>query len=199
MWIMERLALWRFLPEPTLAATERTAMTRFPLLLAALLTAACGGGGEESANQAAPGAGGGGSSPARPIAASDSLTGLYELKSGGLPSQLCIIQRGGGTARFGLNIWGANMHACSGAGTVERKGSKLTLVMAGDRSCTVDATIEGNAIRLSGKMPEGCAYYCGKNVAMTGISLARSGNTEADALKARDVVDEPLCDGPDKG
>jgi len=175
-------------------------MKKFPLLFAALLVTACGGGGEDSANQtAAARAASGGSSPARPIAASDSLTGLYELKSGGLPSQLCVIQRGGGAARFGLNIWGANMHACSGAGTVERKGSKLTLVMAGDRSCTVDATIEGDAIRLSGKMPEGCAYYCGKNVAMTGISLARSGNTEADALKARDVVDEPLCDASTKG
>jgi hypothetical protein len=183
------------------AATERIVMKKFPLLVAALLVTACGGGGEDKGNQASPSAqgSGGGADPAKPIGASDSLTGLYELKSGGLPSQLCIIQRGGGAARFGLNIWGANMHACSGAGTVERKGSKLTLVMAGDRSCTVDAAIEGNAIRLAGKVPEGCAYYCGKNVAMTGISLARSGNTEADALKARDVVDEPLCDAPAKG
>jgi hypothetical protein len=34
---------------------------------------------------------------------------------------------------------------------------------------------------------------------MTGVSLARTGTTEADALKARDVVDEPLCDAPKLG
>jgi hypothetical protein len=34
---------------------------------------------------------------------------------------------------------------------------------------------------------------------MTGVSLARTGTTETDALKARDVVDEPLCDSSKAG
>jgi hypothetical protein len=178
-------------------------MRILPLLLAAsaLLAAACGGGGEGNQSAAAGGGtgGSGGKAASAPIAATDALTGLYELKSGGLPSQLCIVDRGGGAARFGLNVWGPNMHACSGAGTVARQGNGLTLTMAGDRSCTLDATIEGNAIRIGAKVPEGCAYYCGKNVELAGVSLARTGNTEADALKARDVVDEPLCEAPAKG
>jgi hypothetical protein len=172
-----------------------------PLLLAAtILLAACGSGGDGEGNKAAPAkSAGGGGQATGPIGAGDSLTGLYETKEGGLSSQLCIVERGAGAARFGLNIWGGNMHSCSGAGTAAREGQKLTLTMDGDRTCAVAATIQGNAIRLPDSVPEGCSYYCGARAKMTGVSLARTGNTEADALKARDVVDEPLCDAPKPG
>jgi hypothetical protein len=201
MWIMERLGSWGFLPEPALAATGRTMMRMKPLLLAAtFLLSACGGGGEGDGNKASSAkAASSGSSPTGPIGAGDSLTGLYEAKSGGLSSQLCIVQRGGGEARFGMNLWGGNMHSCSGAGTAVRAGQQLTLTMAGDRACTITARIDGNAIRLPDSVPEGCSYYCGKNAKMTGVSLARTGTTETDALKARDVVDEPLCDAAKAG
>jgi hypothetical protein len=198
MWIMERLGFWRFLCEPTLAGTEGPMMKTLPLLLIATLSlCACGGDDEgNSAGNLAGGAKGGAAAqsvkPGTPIAAGDSLTGLYEKKEGGLSSQLCIVERGQGAARFGLNIWGGNMHACSGSGT--REGGKLTLAMEGDRACTVTATIEGDAIRLPSDIPEACNYYCGEQAKMAGVSLARTGNSQADALKARDVVDEPLCD-----
>jgi hypothetical protein len=197
---MERLALWGFLPEPVRAATGRCMMRMKPLLLAApFLLAACGGGGEGEGNNASSAkATKRGTAATGPIGAGDSLTGLYEAKSGGLSSQLCIVQRGG-DARFGMNLWGGNMHSCSGAGTAVRAGQQLTLTMAGDRACIINARIEGNAIRLPDRVPEGCSYYCGKEARMTGVSLARTGTTEADAMKARDVVDEPLCDGPGAG
>jgi hypothetical protein len=178
-----------------------------PLFAALALLTACGGGEGNSQGEASNGggvqgagkAGGSGNggraaSGAGAIPASGPLTGLYESKSGGLSSQLCIVDRGEGAARFGLNIWGGNMHSCSGAGTVARKGGGLTLTMAGDRSCVIEARIDGDAIRLPAKVPEGCTYYCGARAQLTGISLTRTGKTEADALKARDVVDEPLCD-----
>jgi hypothetical protein len=177
-----------------------------PLFATFALLAACGGGGGgEDGNTSAPaaggktGKGGGKAAASAPIAASGPLTGLYEAKSGGLSSQLCIVDRGEGAARFGLNIWGGNMHSCSGAGTAARKGGGLTLTMAGDRSCVIEARIEGNAIKLPDRVPEGCSYYCGARATMTGVSLARTGSSEADALKARDVVDEPLCDTPRAG
>ena len=173
-----------------------------PLLFAAtLLLAACGGGGGGEGNEAGASSSGS-SSTAAPgtvataaIRAGESLTGLYEKKEGGLSSQLCLVERGsGGAARFGLNLWGGNMHSCSGAGTAVRKGQQLTLTMEGDRTCSIEARIDGNSIRLPDKVPEGCSYYCGAQARMTGVSLARTGTTEADALKARDVVDEPLCE-----
>ncbi len=177
-------------------------MTKTPLLLAVtMLFAACGGGAEGEGNKAGSagsvtGSGSGsGAAASGPIRAGDSLTGLYEKKEGGLSSQLCIVERGS-AARFGLNLWGANMHSCSGAGTAVREGDRLTLTMAGDRACAIVARIEGNAIRLPDSVPEGCSYYCGARARMTGLSLARTGTSEADALKARDVVDEPLCDAP---
>ena len=177
-----------------------------PLFAAVLLLTACGGeGGEDGNTSSAPASGGkaGNGTAARaaaaPIAASGSLTGLYESKSGGLSSQLCVVDRGEGAARFGLNIWGGNMHSCSGAGTVARKGSGLTLTMAGDRSCVIEARIEGNAVKLPEKVPEGCSYYCGARAQMTGVTLTRTGSSEADALKARDMVDEALCDAPARG
>ena len=181
-------------------------MRTMPLLLAAtLLLAACGSGdggeGNRSGSSASSGSTSEGgaaalSAPTAPIAAGDSLTGLYEKKEGGLSSQLCIVERPGTAARFGLNLWGANMHSCSGAGTAVRDGDRLTLTMEGDRTCAVAARIEGNTIRLPDSLPEGCSYYCGARARMAGVSLARVGTTQADALKARDVVDEPLCDAP---
>ena len=167
-----------------------------PLLLAAtFLLTACGSGGQGEGNGAAQSKRVSGAATASgPIRAGDSLTGLYEKKEGGLSSQLCIVQSGGGSARFGMNLWGGNMHSCSGAGSAVRAGQQLTLTMEGDRTCTVTARIEGNAIRLPDKVPEGCSYYCGAQARMTGIALARTGTSEVDALKARDVVDEPLCD-----
>jgi hypothetical protein len=198
---MERLASSRFLPERKLAATGKTMTRMKPLLLAAtFLLTACGSGGDGEGNKAAtPKSAAGGGKASGPIGARDSLTGLYESKEGGLSSQLCIVERGAGAARFGLNIWGGNMHSCSGAGTAVREGQKLTLTMGGDRTCAIPAAIQGNAVRLPETVPEGCSYYCGARAKMTGVSLARTGNTEADALKARDVVDEPLCDAPKLG
>lgn len=130
-----------------------------PLLLAAtFLLAACGSGGEGEGNNASSAKAASGGSPTGPIGAGDSLTGLYEAKAGGLSSQLCIVEGGGGEARFGMNLWGGNLHSCSGAGTAVRSGQQLTLTMAGDRACTITARIEGNAIRLPDTVPEGCSY-----------------------------------------
>jgi hypothetical protein len=177
-------------------------MKTIPLLLAAAcLLPACDG---DDGNMSAGNLSGGGTAqasakPTAPIAAGESLTGLYEKKEGGLSSQLCIVEKGQGSGRFGLNIWGGNMHACSGSGTVTRNGNQLTLAMEGDRSCTLTAAIEGNSIRLPTQIPEACNYYCGKQASLAGVSLARTGSSQADALKARDVVDEPLCDTPRPG
>lgn len=174
-------------------------MKSTPLLIAAFgLLTACGSGGGEG-NEATPsgsveGKGANTAAPSAPIEPGDSLTGLYEAQSGGLSSQLCIVERQQGDTRFGLNIWGASMHACAGAGTVARNGNALTLTMEGDRSCSLTARIEGNAIRLPDQVPAACDYYCGKQARMAGVSLARTGSREADALKARDVVDEALCE-----
>jgi hypothetical protein len=201
MWIKERLGFWTFLSEPALAATRGPMMKTIPLLLAAaacLLSACDGDDGNEAGGNlsGAPVTRTASAAPTGPIAAGESLTGLYEKKEGGLSSQLCIVEKEQGSGRFGLNIWGGNMHACSGSGTVTRNGNQLTLAMEGDRSCSLTAAIEGNSIRLPTEIPEACNYYCGKQANMARVSLARTGTSQADALKARDVVDEPLCDTP---
>ena len=171
------------------------------VLLVNIGVAGCGGSAPEGGNRAAPG---GNSAVAQGKSEGDApadddksgpapLTGLYEGGSGAQKDQLCIVDKGGGNAQFGLIVWGTNMHSCAGAGTVVRNGDRLTLKMAGDSACTIDATMEGGTIRLPASVPAGCSYYCGAEASMA-ATFARSGSTVADAKKAKDLAGDPLCD-----
>jgi hypothetical protein len=104
-----------------------------------------------------------------------------------------IEKKGDAGAQFGLLVWGEDLHSCSGAGQAVRTGERLTLKMAGDQSCVLEARIDGGKIILPASVPRGCAYYCGAGARLEGASFARTGSTEADALKARDLADDPLC------
>jgi hypothetical protein len=122
------------------------------------------------------------------------LTGLYE---GGQPDrrdQLCIIERGAGDARFGIIVWGSDTHSCSGAGEAVREGDRLRLRMAGDEACEVEARIERGTVTLAGTVPEGCGYYCGARARFEGAVLTRRGTSAQDAMKATDLVGDPLCE-----
>ncbi len=121
------------------------------------------------------------------------LVGLYEGGTGDRKNQMCVVEGKGGEARFGLVVWGANMHSCSGAGTLNREGGTLRLAMAGDSACTVEAVISGKTVRLPQETPQGCAYYCGARAKLGGAELTQVGTGEDDAMKAKDLVGDPLC------
>jgi hypothetical protein len=155
-------------------------------LVLALLVGGCSGerDGEGPANQASPASGG----------TLTRLTGLYEGGQARPPNQLCIVE-GQGEPRFGLVVWGANQHSCSGSGTVSRSGESLRFRMAGDETCSFEARIAGTTVTLPASVPDGCAYYCGARASLTGASFVQSGNSAEDAAKARDLVGDPLCTG----
>jgi len=164
---------------------------RYPIIITALLAlSSCGGGGTaEQANQAAP-------APALKAVQTAALTGLYEGGSGEARNQLCILDRAGSDSRFGLVVWGANLHSCSGTGSAARDGDTLRLSMAGDESCAIEARIDGNgAVTLPDSLPEGCAYYCGAQASLAGADFAKVGGTAQDAARATDLVGDPLCGG----
>lgn len=121
------------------------------------------------------------------------LVGLYE-GSGSPAHQMCVVKRASGHG-FGLVVWGGNNHSCSGSGAISRDGDRVKLVMAGDSPCTLTGAISAETIRLSEEQPAGCSYYCGARARLEGAELTQIGDTEADALKARDLVGEPLCSG----
>ena len=123
------------------------------------------------------------------------LTGLYEGDGRDPRHQMCVVQGQGSEQRFGLIVWGGNLHSCSGSGVVTREGSRLRLAMAGDSACTIDATISGKTIKLPEAVPDGCAYYCGQRASLRGAELTQSGATEQAAKRAKDLVGEPLCSG----
>lgn len=125
------------------------------------------------------------------------LAGLYEGGSGKLKHQMCVVD-GGGSQRFGLVVWGENMHSCAGSGTVARQGDVLKLAMAGDSACTLHATISGKMVKLPQQVPSGCSYYCGAQAKLGGTELTQVGTGKADAMKAMDLVGEPLC-APESG
>ncbi len=122
------------------------------------------------------------------------LTGLYEGGSSEPRHQMCIVAEGG-SERFGLVVWGENLHSCSGSGTAARSGDTLRLTMAGDSACTIEAKISGNSVKLPEGTPAGCAYYCGARASLKGAELRQVGTGEADAMKAKDIVGDPLCGG----
>lgn len=165
------------------------------LLLTLLFLPGCSD--EESANRQAPANGAAPAEPAPRSAAGAApalatLVGLYEGGDSARPHRMCVVEAAGET-RFGLVVWGANDHSCSGAGTVAREGGTLRLAMTGDSACTIPATISGRTVTLPSRLPAGCSYYCGARASMTGVSLTQTGTTRADAGKAQDLVGEPLC------
>jgi hypothetical protein len=174
-------------------------------LIALALVAGCGASDREPANRAAtageaPVAAEAGDRPeaegqSAAAAPAGPLTGLYEGGSGPQRSQLCIVDRNKGSAQFGLIVWGSNMHSCSGAGTAVRSGERLTLTMGGDSSCTIEATMKGGTVTLPSNLPAGCSYYCGARAQMSGASFARTGSSTADAMKAKDLAGDSLCEG----
>ena len=169
-------------------------MTRPALLLLFLLAAGCGTSAPSSGTEnKMEGGGVTGSAAPVPGASPTDLTGLYEGKSGETVNQLCMVAKGPDKARFGLVVWGSNLHSCSGAGSAVRSGERLTLTMAGDSSCAINATISNGIVTLPATLPTGCAYYCGARASMTGAAFTRTGGTAADAAKAKDLAGDPLC------
>jgi hypothetical protein len=167
-------------------------------LLILLLLAACGRDDPAAENRAAPESGGPAASGSRPSSSTPAkagtrLAGLYEGGSGAQKNQMCIVEKGR-EAQFGLLVWGGNLHSCSGAGRAVRNGERLTLTMTGDETCTVNATLRDGIVTLPATLPLGCAYYCGARASFAGASFTKSGSSEADIRKAKDIAGDPLCD-----
>jgi len=144
-------------------------------------------------NQMAPAAAQKQSVPAAEPSRIATLTGLYEGGSAAQPNRMCIVEGKGDSRRFGLVVWGGNLHSCSGSGTVTREGGKLRLAMAGDSACTMEATISGKTVKLPDAVPSGCSYYCGARATLGGAELTQKGTTKAAALEAKDLIGESLC------
>lgn len=173
------------------------------ILVAVTLLASCSSGGEQrqaSDNQSAaadqpPASKTGAASGQARLAG---LAGLYEGGKGDPKHQMCILDERGGKQSFGLVVWGSNMHSCAGTGTATREGDVLKLAMAGDSACTIEARISGNKVVMPESVPQGCSYYCGDQAKLSGAELSQVGTSKADAMKATDLVGEPLCE-PESG
>jgi hypothetical protein len=87
------------------------------------------------------------------------------------------------------------MHSCSGSGQAVRSGDTLTLTMDGDSTCRIEARMESGTVTLPQTLPAGCSYYCGARARFSGATFTRSGATAADAMKAKDLAGDPLCEG----
>jgi hypothetical protein len=171
----------------------RRAFVFLPLLLCA-----CGAQDSMSNNAAnstgaASGSPDGGPPPAAVQTAT--LTGLYEGGPAGRRNQMCVVERAGGNARFGLVVRGAGSEGCGGAGTAVRQGAALRLAMSGDEACTIEARTEGTRITFPAALPPGCAYYCSRGASFAGAAFDKTGGTAEDALRAEDLAGDRLCAG----
>jgi hypothetical protein len=160
------------------------------LILACVLATGCGQQGEGTGNGAASGPAPG---ARRGPVQTATLTGLYET-NGTPPSQLCITEQGR-AARFGLVIRRNGRPGCSGAGTALRSGGVLRLTMNGESPCTIEARLEGGRLSFPASLPATCSYYCAPGAAAGagGTAFEKTGGTNEDALRARDIVGDRLC------
>ena len=133
--------------------------------------------------------------PAEAAVQTADLTGLYQSGGGAEPSQLCVLDRGTGNARFGLVLRGPGEGVCSGAGAAVRRGESVALTMEGDEPSAIEARLAGRRLTFPAELPAGCAYYCGSGATMAGAEFAKVGGTAQDAMRARDLVGDPLCAG----
>jgi hypothetical protein len=188
------------LREPAPAAKRISGMKK--ILVALTLFGACSPQAEENRQAPAGGAAAGPSMAAPQAKAAPgriaTLAGLYEGGAGKQKHQMCVVEDSGRSQRFGLVVWGDNLHSCAGSGTVSRQGDVLKLAMAGDSACTIEAAISGKTVKLPQQVPAGCSYYCGAGAKLGGAELTQVGTGKADAMKAQDLVGEPLC-GPESG
>jgi hypothetical protein len=121
------------------------------------------------------------------------LTGLYEGGSGSRRDRMCIVDRATGDSRFGIVTWGEDDRNCSGIGQAVREGGTLRLTMAGDEQCAIEAAIAEGTVTLPDTIPAGCAYYCGPGASLAGVAFEKTGGTAEDAMRATDLVGDPLC------
>ncbi|MDB5698928.1 MAG: hypothetical protein JWN69_1732 [Alphaproteobacteria bacterium] len=161
-------------------------------LIVFALIAGCSRGDDAANNQPSPGAPREAPGAHRPTGRLKGLTGLYQSGDPRSPSRLCIVEHRR-TAEFGLVIRGPGAASCSGSGSVRRIGRQLRFTMAGDSRCTLNATIDRMSIVMPATAPPGCAYYCGSPARLTGVRLAQNGGTSQAAMRAKDLVGEPLC------
>ena len=112
-----------------------------------------------------------------------SPVGLYQHSGVAGTDGICVSGKPG-ELRFGLVMhFGATLF-CEGRGTAEHDGARLRLTFAGT-DCAVDAVYDGRAIRIPGRVPEGCAKLCGPRASISGGAMERTGWAARDALRLR--------------
>jgi len=176
-------------------------MRNNPLQITVLLLIALAGCRRDGASPPANGPAAAADRPAAPASASapvqtETLTGLYEGGEEPRRNQMCMVQREDGATSFGLVTWGPGDKNCSGSGLASREGERLRLRLDGEESCALEARIEGRRVTLPTDIPAQCqTYYCGSGAQMSGATFDKVGGAEADAMRAADLVGDPLCGG----
>lgn len=170
-------------------------MRNGPLEIALLLLIALAGCRSETGNGANATASPGGTGTGGAVQTA-TLTGLYEGGAAPRRNQLCMIAREGRDTGFGFVTWGPGDKNCSGSGTATRDGNVLRLRLDGDESCALQASIDGRKVTLPASVPAECQrYYCGAGAQMSGATFEKVAGEQADALRAVDLVGDPLCGG----
>lgn len=122
------------------------------------------------------------------------VSGLYAQAGGERPGQLCLVEREGRAGSFGFITWGRGDANCSVSGSVRREADRLTLLLDGDESCSIEAQAEGGAVRVTRGLSGECAlYYCAGGASLDNVRFERSEEGIAAAGKARDLAGDPLC------
>jgi hypothetical protein len=122
------------------------------------------------------------------------LTGLYESRGADDErSRLCMMDRNAGETLFGMVAWGPDGGVCSGAGTAVRDGDTIRLTMAGDEQCVIEASARGTELTFPATVSNGCSYYCSRDASFAGKVFDKTGGTAEDAMRATDLVGDPLC------
>lgn len=128
------------------------------------------------------------------VRASDDLdpVGVYARGS----DRLCIAAAKAGaneatSFRAGVTVDYGDSHACSASGTATRAGDQLMLTLG--PNCRFEARIDGDVIRFPGAIAAGCSSACIGRASLSGLSVERISDADAEAVALRDRGGRMLC------
>jgi hypothetical protein len=123
-------------------------------------------------------------------------TGLFERTHSAGHDGLCFTPAGDdGRYRFGMTASFGSAIVCEGGGTARHSGNVIRLTFD-SADCAIDASYDGNRVRMPGRVPDGCARLCDKRGLLSGVAVERTGWTRGEARRLtsrRDAIaDRPL-------
>ncbi len=124
-----------------------------------------------------------------------SLSGAFERQSDLGEDRFCAVGNDERGYQVGLLAVFGPDSKCEALGSAERNGETVTITLESQQECRFEASFDGVALNLPGKLPASCGSYCTPRAGFGGVSFYLVGEGDAVARSTRGREIESLCPG----